>query len=1071
MSQVRRERKVVSIVFADLVGFTSRSESLDPEDVEAILRPYHDRLRSELERRGGTVEKLIGDAVMAVFGAPVAHEDDPERAVRAALAIRDWIREEGELEVRVAVNTGEVLVSLEPRPGAERGLVAGDVVNTASRLQTAAPVNGVLVGQTTFNATYRIIEYRELPPVEAKGKAEPIPVWEAVQARSRYGADVTYQSRTALIGRERELDLLVGALARVRQQSALQLVTLVGVPGIGKSRLVRELFASVEAQPDLIYWRQGRCLPYGEGVAFWALGEILKAHAGILEGEPEEQVALKLQTVVHEAVPEPEEAAWVVRQLRPLLGLAESSETGGDRRTESFAAWRRFFEGLAEVNPLVLVFEDLHWADEGLLDFVDHLVDWARDVPILVVATARPELLTRRPGWGGGKPNAATISLTPLTEDETAKLLHDLLDRAVLPADLQTRLIERADGNPLYAEEFARIAAEGADGDLPLPESVQGLIAARLDGLEGEEKALLQDAAVVGKVFWPGALAALGGRDRNPELEDSLHRLELREFVRRDRRSSIEGDTQYSFAHTLVRDVAYGQIPRADRAEKHRRAAVWIESFGRPEDYADLRAHHYVSALEVAPAGRADTEELIRATRLALRDAGDRAASLNAFAAAARDYDRALELWPEEDPERPRLLLTAAAARAYAERWDDAELAAARDALLAAADRAGAAEAELLRAEGFWNEGRGDEVLRSVERTEELVEELPLSDAKARVYAGLFRLHRLARRVELASRFGELALAMADELGLQDVRAHLLNASGSLRTQKGDWRGFDDLEESVAIYRELNSAAAQAPYNNLADGYYNLGDLPKSAAAVERMKVEWKRFGGVDWLRWNESQEIRLLYLAGRWNEVLDIADRWIADARAQGNYLESAWRSYRGRILLARGDRAGAVDEGQAGVEHARKASDAQVLVPALALQVRVLWAIGVDTAEALVLELVDVCQRSPLEVAHDWFPEVAVALAGLERTQELEIVAESVPTATPWREGGLALGRGDPLAAAAIFGEMGARSFEAESHLFSAEEGLGADLPGAIAFFREAGASAYLSEAESLLARTRSA
>ena len=238
MSEGRRERKVVSILFADLVGFTSRAETLDPEDVEAILRPYHDRLRSELERRGGTVEKLIGDAVMAVFGAPIAHEDDPERAVRAALAIRDWIRDEGELEVRVAVNTGEVLVSLEPSPGAERGLVAGDVVNTASRLQAAAPVNGVLVGETTYNATSRVIEYRELPPVEAKGKAAPVPVWEAVQARSRYGADVGYKPRTALVGRERELDLLVGALARVRQQSSPQLVTLVGVPGIGKSRLV-----------------------------------------------------------------------------------------------------------------------------------------------------------------------------------------------------------------------------------------------------------------------------------------------------------------------------------------------------------------------------------------------------------------------------------------------------------------------------------------------------------------------------------------------------------------------------------------------------------------------------------------------------------------------------------------------------------------------------------------------------------------------------------------------------------------------------------------------------------------
>src|ERR671923_309731 len=377
VSAGRRERKVVSVLFADLVGFTSRAETLDPEDVDAILRPYHERLRAELERRGGTVEKFIGDAVMAVFGAPVAHEDDPERAVRAALAIREWIRDEKDLEVRIAVNTGEVLVSLQPTPGAERGLVAGDVVNTASRLQAAAPVNGILVGETTYNATSRVIEYREAAPVEAKGKSQPVRVWEVIEARSRFGADITHKPKTPLVGRERELGLLVSTLARAQHERAPQLVTVVGVPGIGKSRLVYELFAEIDTRPELIYWRQGRCLPYGDGVAFWALGEILKAHAGILEGEAEERSAEKLRAVVEEAVPDHDEAAWVLRELKPLVGLSDGEEAGADRRTESFAAWRRFFEGLAELDPLVIVVEDLHWADEGLLDFVDHLIDWA----------------------------------------------------------------------------------------------------------------------------------------------------------------------------------------------------------------------------------------------------------------------------------------------------------------------------------------------------------------------------------------------------------------------------------------------------------------------------------------------------------------------------------------------------------------------------------------------------------------------------------------------------------------------------------------------------------------------
>ena len=544
-------------------------------------------------------------------------------------------------------------MSLEPGAGAERGLVAGDVVNTAARLQSAAPVNGILVGEATHSATSRAIEYREAPPVEAKGKSRPVPVWEVIQARSRYGADVMHEPKTALVGRERELGLLVSTLARSQHERSPQLVTLVGVPGIGKSRLVYELFSEVDSRPELIYWRQGRCLPYGDGVAFWALGEILKAHAGILEGETEEAAAEKLRAVVEEAVPEQDDGAWVLRELKPLVGLSEGDT--GDRRAESFAAWRRFFEGLAELDPLVLVVEDLHWADEGLLDFVDHLIDWATQVPILVVATARPELLTRRPGWGGGKPNATTISLSPLTETETATLVHGLLGRAVLPAEVQAGLLERAGGNPLYAEEFARIALEhralDAAESLPLPESVQGLIAARLDALSSEEKALVQDASVLGKVFWLGAVTELGsvGRGRAEEL---LHDLARKQFVQRERRSSLEGDTQHAFMHTLVRDVAYSQIPRADRAEKHRRAAAWIESLGRPEDYAELRAHHYVSALETLPTGT-DTADLGRSARLALRDAGDRAASLNASDAAVRDYERALEPVARGRPRAP----------------------------------------------------------------------------------------------------------------------------------------------------------------------------------------------------------------------------------------------------------------------------------------------------------------------------------------------------------------------------------------------------------------------------------
>jgi class 3 adenylate cyclase/tetratricopeptide (TPR) repeat protein len=1072
----RRERKVVTVLFADLVGFTSRAETLDPEDVEAILRPYHAHLRDELERFGGTVEKFIGDAVLAVFGAPVAHEDDPERAVRAALAIRDWIREEGELEIRLAVSTGEALVSLGARLTHGESLVAGDVVNTAARLQGAAPVNGIFVGETTYRATERVIRYRDAPAVDAKGKAAPVPVWEVVEARSRVGADVAAEPRTPLVGRERDLDLLRGSLAKARHERSPQLVTLVGVPGIGKTRLVQELFRTVEADPELIHWRQGRSLPYGDGVQFGALSEIVKAHAGVLEGDAAEAAARKLSAVVEEVTHDDAEAAWVERQLRPLLGLSTDSEARTDRN-ESFAAWRRFFEGLAEQRPLVLVFEDLHWADEGLLDFVDHLVDWSAGVPLLVVVAARPELLARRPGWGGGKPNAATVSLAPLSDDETARLVHGLLDRTVLPAELQSALVQHSGGNPLYAEEFARIALErgASDGgaDLPLPETVQGLIAARLDSLGGTEKGLLQDAAVVGRVFWLGALMALGGEVNRRELEDRLHGLERKEFLLRERRSVVEGDTQYAFSHVLVRDVAYTQIPRPERAEKHERAAVWIESLGRSEDHAEMRAHHYLSALEAARAAGRETPALVDSTRGALREAGDRARALNAVQAAVHHYDRALELSRDDDDEWPELLFTAARARFDAAEGNVEELTTARDALLAKGDTATAAEAAVLAGDAAWTEGRGEEALGLLERAEELAEPLPTSAAKASVYATLSRLHWLGSRDEKSRRLSGEALAMADKLGLVSIRAQLLTRLGTSRAIEGDLSGLDALEESISIYEKLGSPDAQRPYNNLADTLYRLGRIHDAGEVTARMSAARKRYPGVvEWARWNESQELHVHYAAGDWEEALELADRQIAELEAgTRHYLEPDWRIARARIRIARGDTVGAEEDAETALERARAAGDAQLMTPSLALQARLLAAGRRPETESVAVELLELCRRKPADLASDWFPEAAPAFVAVGRPADLEAIAATAPTPTPWLDAGLALGRGDPAAAAEIFAQMGARPFEAEARLLAARMGIDARLDDAIAFFRRVGATAYLAEAERLLATSRSA
>ncbi|MGL6279483.1 MAG: adenylate/guanylate cyclase domain-containing protein, partial [Gaiella sp.] len=548
-----RERKVVSVLFCDLVGFTAASERADPEEVAARIAPYHAAVRERIEAFGGTVEKFIGDAVMAVFGAPVAHEDDAERAVRAGLAVLETIEalNDGDpsagLSVRVGVNTGEAVVALDARPEWGEGIVTGDVVNTAARIQSGAPVDAVAVGQATYEATDRVFEYEPLEPIDAKGKAEPVAVWRALEARARFGSDVIRSLSTPLVGREVDFTILRGAFEKAAAEQSVQLVTIAGEPGVGKSRLVAELGAYADGLQQLIRWRQGRCPPYGDGITFWALGEIVKAHAGIYESDTPDVATTKLEQTIAPG----DDAAWLRARLLPLLGVdSDASVT----REESFTAWRRHLEGMAEDSPAVLVFEDIHWADDALLAFLEHLADWAQGVPLLVVCTTRPELYERDATWGAGLRNATTVSLAPLSDHDTARLVAALLEQAVLPAETQAILLERAGGNPLYAEEFVRMLRDREllddrgrllDGvDVPFPESLHGLIAARLDTLPGDVKGLLQDAAVIGKVFWAGAVAAMGDRPAD-EVEMALHALARKELVRAFRRSSIEGEQEF----------------------------------------------------------------------------------------------------------------------------------------------------------------------------------------------------------------------------------------------------------------------------------------------------------------------------------------------------------------------------------------------------------------------------------------------------------------------------------------------------------------------------------------------
>jgi class 3 adenylate cyclase/tetratricopeptide (TPR) repeat protein len=1048
---VREERKVVTILFTDLVGSTARAEGLDPEDVRATLSRYYAQLRAELERHGGTVEKFIGDAVMAVFGAPVAHEDDPERAVRAALAIRDSIGEE--LQIRTAVNTGEALVALGARPDEGEGMVSGDVVNTAARLQSAAPVNGVLVGEQTYRATRDAIEYREAPPVEAKGKAEPVQVWEAVAARSRFGSDVEQKLRTPLVGRERERALLADALAQARAEQSAQLVTLVGVPGIGKSRLIAELFQVLEAEPDLIQWRQGRSLPYGERVSFWALGEIVKAQAGVLESDDTAAAEEKLAAMLDSVLEDEQEREWVARHTRPLLGLegAERAE-----REEAFAAWRRLLEAVAEQRPLVLVFEDLHWADDGLLDFVDHLADWATTVPLLIVGTARPELLDRRPGWGGGKRNALTLSLGALSDDETAQLLHHLLERSVIDADAQQAILRRAEGNPLYAEEYARLLAEQGSGDLALPETVQGLIAARIDGLAPAEKSLLQDAAVIGKVFWPGAL---GGAD--PAV---VHALERKEFVRRDRRSSLAGETQYAFLHALVRDVAYGQIPRAERAEKHRRAAEWLASIAgdRADDHAEMLANHYREALSLAAAAGLDTGTLREPARQAFAEGARRAYSLGAGVAAHELALEALALTGEEDPERPSFQLLAAYASRVAGGADIPELLeSAIERFAALGDPGRAAEACVLLGSEYFYRGRIGDARATRAQALDLMRAAPPSLAVVRAKAQVARsLGLIDRNLADALALAREALDLADAAGEDEIAANCLNTIGMARVRGGDPGGIEDLERAVARAERSGSIYQHhTALNNLANCLWNVGRLAEGSTRIHEARALAERHGFASALRWNDAELVYDMDARGDVQGVLAAATAFLSTSDESSEYQIRPMLATRARALLTVGRLEDAVADAEAGLAGFRESgADQQVGGFLLTVVSRCFRAAG-RAAEADSL-LAEALAGSIDEDIYD----VPLELVELGRGDEYLALTDGRPGLV-WQEAGRAATSGDLGRAAEIYGGFGARFPEAWAALLAAERGDTSHLEAALAYFEEQQATPYVQRCRALL------
>jgi predicted ATPase/class 3 adenylate cyclase len=815
------------VLFADLVGFTDLSSSRDAEDVRELLSRYFELARRLVDRYGGTIEKFIGDAVMAVWGAPIANEDDPERAVRAALdlvaAVAGLADELGvsDLRLRAGVMTGEAAVTV----GAEgQGMVAGDLVNTASRVQGAAEPGTVLVGDATRRASEAAIAYEDAGSFDLKGRLEPVRLHRALRViAARRGEGRTLGLEPPLVGRERELRLVKELFHACAEERHARLVSVVGIAGIGKTRLSWEFEKYIDGLVFDVRWHRGRCLAYGEGVAFWALAEMVRMRARIAEDDPPETTLAKLRETLAGFVRDPDERAFLEPRLAQLLGLAE--RTAGDKE-DLFSAWRLFFERLAETDPVVLVFEDIQWADAALLDFVEYLLDWSRAFPIYVVTLARPELAERRPTFGVGRGDYSSVFLEPFAHDEIDELLHGLAPG--LPDELHARIVDRAEGVPLYAIETVRMLLDRGllerAGDeyrpvghvevLEVPETLQALAAARLDGLEPAERRVLEDAAVLGRTFTRQAVAALSGLG-DDELDRLLQSLLRKEIltIQNDPLSPERG--QLSFLQDLLRRVAYETLSLKERKRRHLAAAAYLGRESESEDeLAAVLASHYLDAYR-SGAGDADAPELKVQAREALARAGERAISLAAADEAGRYFAQAAEL-AEEAGDRAGYLERAGRAAAQARQPERAHAAFEQAIALLGeiGDRRTAARVSARQADLLRYEGRVDEAFALMRSAyDELVGGEADPDL-ALVAAQLARLAYFAGEAETASEPLELALETAEALKLPEALAEALNTKAMLLYRRPH-ESEALLQESlkVALEHDLTPAVLRAQFN------------------------------------------------------------------------------------------------------------------------------------------------------------------------------------------------------------------------------------------------------------------
>jgi class 3 adenylate cyclase/tetratricopeptide (TPR) repeat protein len=974
------ERKLATVLFVDLVDSTEFVAVTDPEVVRRRVTSFFDGVADCIQLFGGTVEKFAGDAVMAAFGIPQGHEDDAERAVRAALAIMDSVHGLG-LEARAGVEAGEVVVD-----EADSTFATGEAVNLAARLQQAAGPGEILMGESAYRLTAATVESEPAGPLELRGFRKPIPAYRPLTVRDGRGELASISA--PFVGRESELDLLQNMLERTIRDRRPQVFTVYGEPGVGKSRLTREFLAGVEGVTILT----GRALPYGEGVTYWPLAEMIKAAAGITDDDPMETAREKLiECCGDEAIAE-------------LLGLASGvMEAVEGERGQPEIAWaaREFVDELADVQPLVLVFEDIHWAEEPLLELIDHLAQWVRERSLLILCLARPELLDIRPGWGGGRVRSTAIELEPLAREESEELAAALLAQHQIPEKVTPRLLEKTEGNPLFVEETVRmLLEEGPDGGDRIPDTLQALIGARIDRLPAGEKILLQRGSVMGRTFFAGALDRLSPEYGVEELEDMLDDLLLRDFITRQERSTITGETAYRFKHVLIREVAYSGLSKSSRAEYHTRFAEWLREKADKE-LLEIRAYHLDQACTLyAELDGRPPEELARTAAKALQAAGKRALARESNQSARKLLMRAFEL----EPTLERRYLAARAASQLG------ELLVVKDEMAIVAEEAAAAGARDLQARALTHlaetaSSLDGELTRAAELADAALAAVEEDDHEGRFFA-LDRRARVARwlgRLSEAEEFERQALEQARAAGRKDqeARAALQLANihiGRMEEAKAEPlidRALELAEHSGSIVARASAASSKAQLLRVrgdhegAIGWYTKAlELYREAASVADIAWTSRNLAIVAWETGDPEKAEKLL------RESI----RLLAPMRERGTLCES--QRYLAQLLLEQGR----IDEAEKFALAARETVSPEDTVSRATTRVALAQVRAAqgrnDEAEELfrgALEIVSGAEHC--RILLDVLPPYADFLRALEREDEaveLEArLAERVPTA----------------------------------------------------------------------------